>query len=305
MIDTFTSTPVFLDRLADRMDYAIVGPTDGRTRVLNTAQLPYAAVCHVQRDFGDGRLSGCSGFLIAPRIVLTAGHCVFSRPRRLAGMRATPVRVRITPGRDGGRPPPFGQQWAIRWYALRRFVDNADVMADVGVIVLPAPFRRLPRVFATGSPTDRRLANIRSARLLHIAGYPADKPTGTMWEHAERLDRHTARALFYSVDTCPGHSGSPVWIRSGRSGRAEVIAVHVAGPTPHDRGAWGCRPGVPVAPAGAVNRGIRLTPQILTAARQAGRGRTSGLLVQLNIDPRPLVPSLHRAAEPARGRIVI
>ena len=36
-----------LDRLADRADYAIVGPTDGRTRVLQTSRPPYAAVCQV------------------------------------------------------------------------------------------------------------------------------------------------------------------------------------------------------------------------------------------------------------------
>ena len=49
-----------LDRFADRADYAIVGPTDGRTRVLRTSRPPYAAVCQIERDFGDGRLSGCS-----------------------------------------------------------------------------------------------------------------------------------------------------------------------------------------------------------------------------------------------------
>ena len=75
----FDETPsLVLDRLADRADYAIIGPTDGRTRVLQTSRPPYAAVCQIERDFGDGRLSGCSGFLVSPNVVVTAAHCVFS-----------------------------------------------------------------------------------------------------------------------------------------------------------------------------------------------------------------------------------
>jgi glutamyl endopeptidase len=106
-----------LDRFADRADYAIVGPTDGRTRVLRTSLPPYAAVCQIERDFGDGRLSGCSGFLVSPNVVVTAAHCVFSRPRHLLLGRGAPRRIRVTPARDGTGPPPFGYQWAVRWYA--------------------------------------------------------------------------------------------------------------------------------------------------------------------------------------------
>ncbi|RUW56205.1 serine protease, partial [Mesorhizobium sp. M8A.F.Ca.ET.021.01.1.1] len=42
-----------------------------------------------------------------------------------------------------------------------------------------------------------------------------------------------------------------------------IIAVHTAGPRPHSGGAWGCRPGVPLAPAGLFNRGVRITPDLL------------------------------------------
>ena len=275
------AVPVALDRLADRADYAVIGPTDGRTRVLRTTQSPYAAVCHIGRDFGDGRLAGCSAFLIAPTILLTAGHCVFSRPRRLLTGRGAPRRIQVTPGRNGASRP-FGSQWATRWYAHRRFVNQADPLYDFGIIVVPRPFPRLPGTLPVGAPDDRSLQVVRQRRLLHIAGFPADKPSGTMWEHAERLDRIAPRALYYSVDTCPGHSGSPVWVKRDHGTQVDAIGVHVAGPRPHERGAWGCRPGVPVAPAGAVNRGVRMTRDLLELSRHVAGGGTHGALVGLH-----------------------
>ena len=111
-----------LDRLVDRADYAVIGPTDARTRVVSATRAPYWAVCQVQRDFGDGKFSGCSGFLIAPNIVLTAGHCVFSAARALLKKRATPSRIQIIAGRNG-TATPFGVRWAKRWYFPSAFSE--------------------------------------------------------------------------------------------------------------------------------------------------------------------------------------
>jgi hypothetical protein len=135
-------------------------------------------VCQIERDFGDGRLSGCSGFLVSPSVVVTAGHCVFSRPRHLLLGRGAPRRIRVIPARDGTGPTLFGYQWAVRWYAHRRFVERGDVMNDFGLVVTPRPFRALPSVFPLSAPDDARLQDIRARRLLHIAGYPPTSRRG-------------------------------------------------------------------------------------------------------------------------------
>ena len=67
--------PEVLDRLADAADYAIIGPADERRRVSDASKQPFASICHIQRDFGDGRLSGCSGFLITPAPAQSSTRC--------------------------------------------------------------------------------------------------------------------------------------------------------------------------------------------------------------------------------------
>ena len=74
-------------------------------------------------------------------------------------------------------------------------------------------------------PLDRGgLERLQAQTLLTVAGYPSDRPLGTMWRHAERCGRGR---LFYTVDTCPGHSGSPIIARIG--GAPAIIGVHTAG----------------------------------------------------------------------------
>jgi V8-like Glu-specific endopeptidase len=257
------ATPYALDRLADEADYAVIGPTDGRTRVKDTRPFPYSAVCHIERDFGDGRLTGCTGFLVGPQRLLTAAHCIVSPIRARLGVPSQARRVRVSPGRSGRSGLPFGSQWARSWRVHPEYLRRPSPETDIGVIELARPFAPSPGHFATAALATADLERLRQIRLVHISGYPGDKPLGSQWEHAERLDRVAARRLFYSVDTCPGHSGSPVWMLRTLGGAPVVIAVHTAGPRPHAEGPWGCRAGVPLAPAGLFNGGVRLTGTLL------------------------------------------
>jgi glutamyl endopeptidase len=149
---------------------------------------------------------------------------------------------------------------------------------DVGLVVLPKPFRK-PDRFMWLQPRSIQ----RTATLLTLAGYPCDKPFGTMWGHSDRIPVSgvSATHLFYPLDTCPGHSGSPIWLL-GNNGIRLLLGVHTGGVNPCDndpRPGVQCRPtGAPVTPVpGGENCGVRLNCDVITRilawSRELGAAR--------------------------------
>lgn len=261
-----------LEDLAEDADYSIVGPRDNRVHEIATTRFPLNTICHLGRDFGDGRWRGCSAFLVGSRSVVTAAHCIYN-----VRVRRAPRRIRVVPGRRDRDTFPYGQRFAIAAYVPRAFVQPNQgsarnrVIHDYGVIILDRPFSSLRRFMRMQALPDRELDALRHRGLITIAGYPADRPVGTLWSHAERLKRISPQRLFYSIDTCPGHSGSPIWIRRPREGPT-VIGIHTSGILDEQGRSYGCGPNTVLAPPGLVNAGIRLTNLVISNIRSPGAG---------------------------------
>ena len=190
MAYSYTLGQPVLDRLTEVLDYAVVGPTDNRIHEIHTTRFPFNTVCHVERDFGDEVWRGCSGVLFGPRQVLTAGHCIYS-----PALKRGPKRIRITPGRADRVIAPYGNMIASRAYVSRRFVEAASPGHpdrkdyDYGLVVLPRAFPGLERFMPVNVASDRLLRSGAVGPMLTVAGYPGDRPTGTMWRHTEQLTR--------------------------------------------------------------------------------------------------------------------
>jgi V8-like Glu-specific endopeptidase len=250
-----------LDELADAADYAIVGPRDSRVHEIDTTRFPWSTVCHLCRDFGDRRCRGCTGTLIAADVVLTAAHCLWS-----PAFGRAPRRISASPGRRDRATFPFGSIPARSWYIPRGFMrrtGKARKAFDFGVIHLVRPFARPDRFMPVRALPDSALSGLTASGLVTIAGYPGDRPVGSMWRHSERLKRFSRALLYYSVDTCPGHSGSPIW--AVVDGRRTVIGVHTSGIIDELGRSYGCKAGTVLAPAGMLNSGVRITPEVLDA----------------------------------------
>ena len=148
-----------LDAFTEQADYAVVGPKDNRVQLIATTRYPFNTICHLARDFGDGRLRGCTGVLIAPRFVLTAAHCLFNLV-----LRRAPQRILIMPGRRDRDTLPFGFSLASRAYVARNFLARPRNY-DYGLVELPSPFRGLDRFMPLRPVSDSRTSGSASTSL--------------------------------------------------------------------------------------------------------------------------------------------
>lgn len=193
---------------------------DDRVQITNTRLVPWKRICHLLIEAGDGRrfFSG-TGWFIGPRTLATAGHCVY-----LHGAGGWARSIKVTPARNGSSSP-YGTTTASRFGSVVGWVSSKDRNYDYGVIHLPQPFPAADiGSFGFANFPDERL---RSSRL-NLAGYPGDKPAGTMWYHGRHAGSLTTTRINYDIDTYGGQSGSPVWVRTA-DGKRYAVGIHTNG----------------------------------------------------------------------------
>jgi len=163
----------------------------------------HPAVVLVVMDIAGTPAFRCSGTLIAPKVVLTAGHCA-GEPGEFSGMRVfTESDVE-----NGNNNYPFAGPntvEAVRWQAHPLFTERAFFLHDVGVIVLSKAVRLAADQYGQ-LPTQDQLDVLKpsSATVFTAVGYGLQRINPVFIE-AEKV-RMFAEPHLIQINT-PGFTG--------------------------------------------------------------------------------------------------
>jgi V8-like Glu-specific endopeptidase len=198
----------------------VVAPDD-RVRVTKCDQYPWRCICSLRILARNGAWSSGTGWLVGPRVVLTAGQCVY-----LHGAGGWAAQVEVIPGRDGDKRPN-GSAMSAALRSSPGWTEQHDFDYDYGAILLP-PDQRLGDSLGWFGYTPREDDEIRQATL-NVAGYPRegglDAVEGSQWfasGPARQVDR---RQISYEISTSASQAGSPVW-EMNANGERYGVAIH-------------------------------------------------------------------------------
>lgn len=187
---------------------SVIG-ADDRVQVTPTTYWPWITM---------GRIDvGCTGTIVGPRHVITAGHCVYN-----TDTDSWYYNLNFSPAQDGSYLPFGTVAWSVA-ITTTGWTVNHDRNYDYAMLILADTIG-----YTTGYMSYGYDNNLCGNCIVNINGYPADKPFGTMWHSDCPLTGLQASRLYYECDTFGGNSGSGVYMYWAPDTRI-IYGIHAYG----------------------------------------------------------------------------
>jgi V8-like Glu-specific endopeptidase len=213
-----------------RVQQRTIFGADTRVLVTNLPYYPWRTVCKLFMTFPSGKKYIGSGILIAPKYVLTAGHCVYWQAD---GGWANSIEV--VPAYDGSYSPsyrPFGTAWAAYYHTYTGWTSYQSWDHDFALIRLDRRIGDSTGWLGYGNFTS----NVGVTG--HTAGYPGDKNYGQRQYYTYGpISSETSYQVKFYTDIMKGQSGSGIWRVPSTGGRYVFAVVSWESPTTNG----GCR----------------------------------------------------------------
>jgi glutamyl endopeptidase len=218
--------------------------------VPDPSTVPWRSICWLIIKRENGAESLGTGWLAGPSLLVTAGHCLFDPEN--GGHASTVTAIPAS----NGTHAPYGTWQGTHMETHPAWMASQDPRHDYGFLDLAVSqnggqLGQQVGWFGFSVLEDDQIKNL----LVNIAGYPANKASGTMWYNADRLVGGDTNFLNYMLETEAGESGGPVfWL--GPNGQRIVVATHAY----H---------------TGTGNMGLRVTPEMyseINRLNQLGSG---------------------------------
>jgi V8-like Glu-specific endopeptidase len=226
-----------------RMAAATAPIFDSRTKVADTTAYPNRTIAYIAMTFPDGSVFSCTGTLVTPYVVLTAGHCIYDS--RNGGYAA---RIRVSPALTAASftaPEvfPYGNRLASSWVTTRQWIaipgaDShplTDFIYDSAALFLSAP---LP----VGTSFMPVVIDQFPSRITN-AGYPGmvqnQTNNGQQWTDSGASTIIGSTLFSVGITSSGGDSGGPFWM-TGSLG-PNLTGSLSAGPSDGSSQAYGPR----------------------------------------------------------------
>jgi V8-like Glu-specific endopeptidase len=170
---------------------------DGTSQLLTVPYGEHYHLCPSERFWEQPSASYCSGVLVAPDVIATAGHCIVGEEMTaFAYVFGYRMQDATTPELIIKNTNIYQAREVLAWQLDDKGADWALIRLD-----RPVSNHRIAPI--------RQAGTIRNGQAVHAIGYPLGLPAKLA---PGSVQSNTARAFFRSnIPSYPGNSGSPVF----------------------------------------------------------------------------------------------